>query len=117
MNKHEKINYIEFPSRNLAVTKTFFAKCFGWTFTDYGQEYTAFEGSGLDGGFFKADLAASPDDGSALIVQHSEDIEQTFDKVQLNGGTICKPMFTFPGGRRFHFTEPTGNELAAWTDK
>ena len=116
-NHHEKINYVELPARNIADTKWFFEACFGWKFTDYGPEYTAFEGAGLDGGFFQSDLAAETNSGSALVVLYSERLEETLQKVERSGGVIIKPVFAFPGGRRFHFTEPSGNEFAVWSDK
>jgi len=116
MNAHEKINYIEFPAKDIEKTKTFFTTIFGWSFIDYGPEYTAFENEGIDGGFFKSDLSVSIEAGSALIVFYSKNIEQTLSKIEVAGGTIIKPIFTFPGGRRFHFGDPNGNEYAVWTD-
>jgi len=116
MNRHEKINYIEFPASDIKATKTFFADAFDWTFEDYGPEYAAFADQGIDGGFFKSDLSASADQGSALVVFYSRDLEATRVKVEKSGGVITKPIFSFPGGRRFHFTEPSGNELAVWSD-
>ncbi len=114
MNMHEKMNYVEFPAKNLAATKAFFESVFGWSFTDYGPEYTAFENQGLDGGFFQADLASSTEKGAALIVFYSDQLEATLAKVEKAGGSILRPIFSFPGGRRFHFTEPSGNEFAVW---
>ncbi len=114
MNVHEKMNYVEFPAKNLAATKAFFEAAFGWSFTDYGPEYTAFENQGLDGGFFQADLASSTEKGAALIVFYSDQLESTLAKVERAGGSILKPIYSFPGGRRFHFTEPSGNEFAVW---
>ena len=114
MPAHEKINYVEYPAKNLEATKAFFQEAFGWSFEDYGPDYTAFSGQGLDGGFFRSDLAARTSHGSALIVFYSERLEETLAKVEAAGGEIVKPIFTFPGGRRFHFTEPSGNELAVW---
>jgi len=114
MNVHEKINYVEYPARNLAATKAFFEAAFGWAFVDYGPEYAAFSDQGLDGGFFRADLAASTDKGSALIVFYSKRLEETLGNVERAGGKVVKPIFKFPGGRRFHFTEPSGNEFAVW---
>lgn len=114
MLQHEKINYVEYPSRDLAGTKRFFAQAFGWTFVDYGPDYAAFSDQGLDGGFFRSELAARTASGSALIVLYSEALEATLGKVEAAGGTIVKPIFAFPGGRRFHFIEPGGNELAVW---
>ncbi|SDZ96716.1 VOC family protein [Microbulbifer marinus] len=116
MNNHEKINYVEFPSRNLIDTKAFFARAFGWDFVDYGPEYTAFSGQGLDGGFFQANACSSTEKGAALLVFYSADLEGTLKKVEDAGGAVIKPIFSFPGGRRFHFTEPSGNEFAVWSD-
>ncbi len=116
MPEHEKINYVEFPARDLSATKSFFQTVFGWSFVDYGPGYTAFSGQGLDGGFYHSDLAASTESGSALIVFYSERLEETQAKVESAGGRILKPIFPFPGGRRFHFTEPSGNEFAVWSD-
>ena len=114
MNLHEKINYVELPAKDLATTKAFFQSAFGWSFVDYGPEYTAFENQGLDGGFFKSDLASSTQNGAALIVFYSNQLEATLAKVEKAGGSILRPIFSFPGGRRFHFTEPSGNEFAVW---
>jgi predicted enzyme related to lactoylglutathione lyase len=116
MNQHEKINYVEFPAKDLAGTKTFFQSVFGWSFTDYGPEYTAFEDQGLDGGFFQSDLASSTAKGAALIVLYSNQLEATLAKVEKAGGSILRPIYSFPGGRRFHFTEPSGNEFAVWSE-
>ena len=116
MNEHEKINYVEFPARNIESAKTFFAKVFGWSFTDYGPDYAAFSDQGIDGGFFKSDLTASTKNGGALIVFYSENLEQTVAKIESACGSIVKPVFNFPGGRRFHFGDPNGNEYAVWSD-
>lgn len=116
MHEHEKIDYVEFPAKNLGATKSFFQAVFGWSFVDYGPDYTAFSGQGLDGGFYKSDLAASTEKGSALIVFYSERLEETQSKVESAGGCIVKPIFSFPGGRRFHFAEPSGNEFAVWSE-
>ncbi len=113
---HEKLNYVEFPCQDLVATKSFFEVVFNWTFVDYGPEYSAFSNQGLDGGFFKAATFSSTDNGAALLVFYSKDIESTLAKVQSAGGEILKPIFEFPGGRRFHFAEPSGNEFAVWTD-
>ena len=116
MPMHEKINYVEYPSRNLEATKAFFQTAFGWSFLDYGPEYAAFSDQGLDGGFFQSEMAASTDNGSALIVFYSAQLEETQAKITAAGGQIVKPIFAFPGGRRFHFTEPGGNEFAVWAE-
>ncbi len=114
MSKHEKINYVEFSSKDLPATKAFFQSAFGWEFVDYGPDYASFSDQGVDGGFFSADVSASMTNGSALVVLYSERLEETLAKVEDAGGSILKPIFSFPGGRRFHFAEPGGNELAVW---
>lgn len=116
MKEHEKLNYVEFPSSDLQATKIFFETVFGWSFVDYGPEYTAFAEPSLDGGFFKANLSSSTVNGAALLIFYSHDLENTLSKVSQAGGKIVKPIFSFPGGRRFHFTEPSGNEFAVWSE-
>lgn len=116
MNKHEKINYVEFPAKDIEAVKTFFTTVFDWLFVDYGPEYSAFSNAGLEGGFFKSDLSSSSDKGGALIVFFSTELEKTQSKIERAGGKTIKPIFSFPGGRRFHFTDPNGNEYAVWSD-
>jgi len=115
MNTHEKINYLEFPAKDIDATKAFFHTVFDWTFTDYGPDYIAFNNAGIDGGFFKSDLTVSTNNGSTLIVFYSDDLEQTLSKIEGAGGSVIKPIFEFPGGRRFHFGDPNGNEFAVWS--
>jgi predicted enzyme related to lactoylglutathione lyase len=114
MPAHEKLNYVEYPARDLAATKLFFQTAFGWAFEDYGPDYVAFSDQGLDGGFFRSPMAASTSSGSALLVFYSDRLEDTLRKVVDAGGEIVKPIYAFPGGRRFHFQEPSGNEFAVW---
>ncbi len=109
------MNYVEYPSRDLTATKKFFTEAFGWKFKDYGPEYTSFLDEGLDGGFYQSDLASTTENGGALVVFFSEQLEETQAKVESAGGLITKPIFSFPGGRRFQFTEPSGNEFAVWS--
>ncbi len=116
MNEHEKISYIEFPARDLQSTKEFFTEVFGWSFEDFGPEYSAFANQGIDGGFFESGLSSSTRNGSALVVFYSKDLEATQVKIENANGVIVKPIFSFPGGRRFHFTDPSGNEFAVWSD-
>lgn len=116
MPAHEKLDYVEFPACNLVQTKAFFSAAFGWTFEDFGPEYTAFSGQGLDGGFFNAPQCSQTSNGAALLVFYSVQIKTTLAEVEQAGGTIVKPIFEFPGGRRFQLTEPSGNEFAVWTD-
>ena len=114
----EKINYLELPARDLDAVERFYAATFGWTFTDYGPEYRAFNDGFIDGGFRRSDAASSTaDGGAALIVLYAEVLERTRDKVLANGGTLVQEIFSFPGGRRFHFADPNGNELAVWSDR
>lgn len=116
MRQHQKIDYVEFPAKDIEATKAFFEHAFGWTFVDYGPDYTAFSDQGVDGGFFRSELCASTENGSALVVFYSTDLERTQAAVVDAGGVVVKPIFAFPGGRRFHFVEPSGNEYAVWSD-
>lgn len=116
MNRHNKINYIEIPSKNVELSKNFFSEVFEWSFTDYGSDYSSFSNEGIDGGFFKSDLTVSTETGSTLIVLYSNELETTQLKVKKAGGSIIKPIFSFPGGKRFHFTDPNGNEYAVWSE-
>jgi predicted enzyme related to lactoylglutathione lyase len=109
---HEQIQYIEFLSSNLTAIKEFYTKAFDWKFTDYGPEYTAFEGEFVDGGFARGEVMK----GSILVILYSNNLEETKSKVEAAAGNITKDIFSFPGGRRFHFTDPDGNELAVWSD-
>ncbi|EEH15705.1 glyoxalase family protein [Brucella abortus str. 2308 A] len=108
-----KLDYLEMPALNgsLDATKNFYARAFGWAFTDYGPTYSAFA-EGLDGGFDAQSSTAKP-----LPVLFAANLEEALDAVTDAGGAVVKPIFTFPGGRRFHFTDPAGNELAVWSDK
>lgn len=114
MLNHEKINYLEYPSTDLVATKAFFEAAFCWTFIDYGDEYSSFDNQGLEGGFFKSEKVSLSQNGAALTVFYSADIESTQAKVKRYGATIIQDIFDFPGGRRFHFIEPGGSEFAVW---
>ena len=116
MAEHHKINYLELPAKDLAGTKAFFAQVFGWQFVDYGPDYTCFTNGGMDGGFYRADTCASVASGSVLMVIYSQALEDSQQAVQQAGGEIIKPIFAFPGGRRFHFSDPSGNEYAVWSE-
>ncbi|KQA22447.1 glyoxalase [Vibrio metoecus] len=117
MNQHEKLNYVEFAAKDLESTKVVLFKGFlVGAFVDYGPEYAAFSNEGLDGGFFKAELSSRTENGGALLIFYSSDIEATLEKVVKNGGHIIRPIFEFPGGCRFHFAEPSGNEFAVWSE-
>lgn len=115
LSSNLKLNYVEFPANDISATKLFFEKAFGWSFQDFGPDYCSFSDQGLDGGFYKSELTSIVSNGSALLVLKSNDIEQTLLVVESAGGKISIPIFSFPGGRRFHFIEPSGNEFAVWT--
>ena len=117
MIDNENINYVEFPAKDLELAKNFFSSVFDWSFTDYGPEYTAFTNSGINGGFFQSDLKSTTDVGAALIVFYSKNLEDSQTKIEKAGGSIVKAIFSFPGGRRFHFYDPNGNEFAVWSDQ
>ncbi len=111
-NNH--INYIEFKAHDLEKTKAFYQEIFGWKFTDYGPTYVAFDESGLQGGF---ETTEEPIVNGALVVLYHENLAKSMHSIEKAGGTISVPIFSFPGGRRFHFNDPSGNELAVWSDK
>ena len=117
MKQHEKLNYVEFPASNPERTREFFGQAFGWSFEEFGPDYCAFSDQGLDGGFYRSQLYSTTKNGAALLVFYSEDLEATLARIEAAGGRIEKPIFDFPGGRRFHFCEPSGNEFAVWSDK
>lgn len=111
MRADGKIDYVEMAGGDLAATKAFYAEAFGWAFQDYGPEYAAYS-EGLDGGFHAhADAVTKP-----LVVLFAENLEEAENRVRAAGATILKPIFSFPGGRRFHFRDPAGNELAVWSE-
>ncbi|MBM4194484.1 MAG: VOC family protein [Gemmatimonadetes bacterium] len=109
------INYVEFGVRDCATTKKFYGDAFGWSFQDWGDDYVSFSPgeAGLDGGFSSDDPSTI---GRPLVILYSSDLEAALAKVEAAGGKILKPIFSFPGGRRFHFADPSGNELAIWSD-
>jgi uncharacterized protein len=109
-----RIDYIEMPATDIAATKRFYGAVFGWKFTDYGPDYTSFEDGRLAGGFTTAGTVSR--DG-ALVVMFAVDLAAAEKRVRDAGGTIVKPIFAFPGGRRFNFTDPNGNQLAVWSDR
>ena len=113
----QKISYLELPARDLDAVQAFYPSAFGWTFVAYGPDYRAFNDGTIDGGFYKADASSSTTNGAALIVLFAANLEQTLETVLASGGDIIKPIFAFPGGRRFHFADPNGNELAVWSEK
>ena len=111
------INYIEFPAADFDTTQAFYEKAFGWHFTDYGSDYRAFSDDKLEGGFYKSNNYSSTENGAALVVLYCKNLEAALDRVVKAGGTIVTDIFDFPGGQRFQFADPSGNQLAVWTDK
>lgn len=109
----KRIDYIEFPAPSIDDAKTFYSAVFGWKFTDYGPDYTSFKDGRLDGGFTTEGKVV---EGGPLVVLYATDLESVKASVEQHGGKVSKDIFDFPGGRRFHFTDPGGNELAVWTD-
>ncbi len=109
-----RIDYIEFHATDVAKTKAFYERVFGWKFTDYGPDYTSFEDGRIAGGFSKEGKAVR---GGPLVVLYASDLAATEKKVRDAGCVITKDAFPFPGGRRFHFADPSGNELAVWSEK
>lgn len=107
-----KIAYVELPGDNLPGTKLFYSAAFGWRFVDYGPTYAAFENAGVDGGFQADAEQARP---KPLVVLYAHDLEAMEKRVRDAGAEIVIPIFSFPGGRRFHFRDPSGNELAVFT--
>ena len=110
----KRVDYIEFASTDLDRTKAFYSGVFGWKFTDYGPDYTCFADGRLTGGFTTATPLTH---GGAVVVMYSVDLESTAATVREHGGRIVKEIFSFPGGRRFHFADPDGHELAVWSDR
>jgi predicted enzyme related to lactoylglutathione lyase len=122
-----RIDYVEFPATDMEATKAFYSAAFGWSFVDYGPDYVAIQGAYLDGGF-DLSAAVAPKLGKeghgeklrvtagVLIVLYAADLEKSLEAVKSAGGVISKGIFSFPGGRRFHFLDPNGNELAIWSE-
>ena len=111
MSDNNHINYIEFYTNNLIETKKFYNTVFGWTFTDYGPNYSSFESAGIDGGF---EHTEEPIQKGVLVVLYHKELESVLVKIKKAGGLITKEIFSFPGGKRFQFEDPSGNELAVW---
>ena len=114
-NINNSINYIELPMIKNAETKNFYSKVFGWDFTDWGPDYISFSGANIDGGFNGLGEAQISPPG-VLVVLYATDLDKKFEEVKNAGGEILKPTYEFPGGKRFHFLDPNGNELAVWSE-
>ncbi len=117
MNQEEqdrRVDYIEFPTTNMKKTEAFYTAVFGWEFTDYGPDYASFADGRMNGGF-RAEKEVEP--GGPLIVVYAKNLEELETSIKERGGSIVKETFEFPGGRRFHFADPSGNVLAVWSDR
>ncbi len=112
-NQDRRINYIEFNVADIARSKDFYGKAFGWTFTDYGPGYCEFSDGHMKGGF---DAGGPVTLGGPLVVLYGSNLMDVLNGIEAAGGRIVKPIFDFPGGRRFHFTDPDGHELAVWSE-
>lgn len=109
-----RIDYIEFPTQDMAASKAFYQKAFGWTFEDWGPNYASFNDGRISGGL---EVRPEPPPGTGtLVILYAEDLEQALKAVESAGGTITKPIFGFPGGRRFECADPSGNPLGVWSD-
>ncbi|MGB1275738.1 MAG: VOC family protein [Nannocystaceae bacterium] len=106
-----RIDYIELPAHNYEASKAFYGEVFGWSFTDYGPGYCSFDDGRLQGGL---DASVTGAKGGALVVFYAHDLESTLTRTRKAGATITREIFSFPGGRRFQFLDPSGNELAVW---
>lgn len=109
--KNNHIDYVELAAEDLSVAKVFYGAAFGWEFQDWGETYVSFTGAGLDGGIRGGE---TPVNGSTLVILYADDLEASEKRVVDAGGEITE-RHDFPGGRRFHFRDPSGNELAVWT--
>ena len=112
---HHSIDYIEITVTDVPEAKRFYGAAFGWTFNDYGPDYAGIQGPGREAGGLcqGSDVRA----GGPLVVLYSRALDDTLAAVTGAGGRIVKEPFRFPGGRRFHFTDPSGNELAVWSEQ
>lgn len=112
--KDGRVDYIEMNVGDLARSKAFYAGAFGWQFKDYGPTYCAFFDGRLDGGFTTGE---APNPGGPLVILYADDLADMKSRVEASGGKIVRPIFAFPGGRRFHFKDPDGYELAVWSER
>jgi predicted enzyme related to lactoylglutathione lyase len=114
--RDNQINYVELPASQPENTRSFFETAFGWEFQEWGPDYLSFRDGKLDGGFYRAETSARVSSGSALVILYHADLEGARQAVLDAGGSIEKDIFSFPGGRRFHFLDPSGNEFAVWSE-
>ncbi len=117
MKQDSRISYVELCAEEFSKVKAFYGDVFGWTFQDYGDCFCAFKDGSMDGGFYRSPLHSDSGQCAALVVLYAKDLEATQERITAAGGELCKPIFSFPGGRRFHFLDPNRNELAVWSDR
>jgi len=116
-HRHHTIDYIELPVAELAAAKRFYAEAFGWQFNDYGPQYAGIQGpGGGEAGGLNATEPHLRTGGGPLVLLFSDDLDATVEAVRRAGGTVTREPYPFPGGRRFHFTDPSGNELGVWAE-
>ena len=109
-----RVDYIEFPTTDIEATRRFYSEVFGWAFKDHGPDYTSFTDGRMAGGFASAPAVGG---GGPLVVIYAKNLAGVEAAIRERGGQIVQETFEFPGGRRFHFTDPSGNELAVWSDQ
>lgn len=112
--RDRRIDNIEFPVEDIARSRAFYGKVFGWSFKDYGPDYCEFSDGQLTGGLARGD---KPRPGGPLVILYADDLAETQQRLEEAGAKIVTPLFAFPGGQRFHFEDPDGHELAVWSDK
>jgi uncharacterized protein len=110
---HHALDYVEIAVTDVAAARDFYGSAFGWSFADYGPEYAGIQGEGREVGGLRRDNEVRP--GGPLVILYSDDLEDSVEAVTAAGGSIVNPIYAFPGGRRFHFADPSGNELAVWS--
>lgn len=114
-NIDNSINYIELPLVHKTETKAFYSRVFGWVFTDWGEHYISFTGAAVEGGF-NGESGVNPSSPGVLVVLYAKDLPGKLEAITQAGGKIKQAIYDFPGGRRFHFLDPNGNELAVWSE-
>ena len=116
--QHHGVNYIEFTTSDIALSKRFYERVFGWNFQDWGPDYISFDkvSAGIDGGFRTGDRQDNPPAITPLVVLYSQDLKKTEAAILEAGGDVVVATFEFPGGKRFHFSDGAGNVLAVWSE-
>ena len=113
-NIHHAIDYIELNVSDLPATRSFYEAAFGWQFNDYGPEYAGIRAADGEGEVGGLNATATPSPGGPLVMLYSDDLDASVSAVEGAGGAVTNGPYEFPGGRRFHFTDPSGNELGVW---